>query len=533
MDKIFYNGKIYSIDADNRQYSAIGVRDGKIAFLGNDAEAASLPAKERVDLSGKTMLPGFIDSHLHMLYYAFVAGSYNMSGADSIESIIAEGRRRVQDMESRDAAEWFYGTGWNQQNFAGEKRMLTRRDLDAISTARPILFIRVCGHAAAVNGKGLEILLQSAKTKEYIDQIDTENGILKEGAVTLCCDLLNSPSADDIKKMILHTQRELNRRGITSVETDNFLSLPGKDRRHIVRAYKELDGEGRLTVRVREQASFAAFSDMKEFIDEGNRTGQGSDYYKTGCVKIFQDGSLGAKTALLNEPYSNAPDNSGIMMHDEEDLQRCVDYAYKNDMQILVHAIGDKASDMVCSSFEKTIAKYGRKERRLAINHVQIVSGSLFDRMSENGVSAYIQPAFVASDKAIVRDFVGAERSKTAYGWKTMINKGILCCGGSDAPVESFDVLASIQIAVTRDRLDEATAGWHPQEKLSVLEAVRLFTINNARAALEDDKKGSLEPGKFADMAVLDGDPFLTDPHKIADIPVLRTVVGGVDVFVG
>lgn len=563
VDKLYYNANIYSIDEEDRSYSAVGVKDGKIAFLGSDEEAAAIEARERIDLEGKTVLPGLIDSHLHMLNYAFVAASYKMFGVDSIGAVIREGRTLVEELEGRGPSHWLYGRGWNDQKFTDEKRQLNRYDLDRISTTRPILFIRVCGHAAAVNSKALEIVLGLEDAKHYAEQIDAENGILREAAVKLCYNAMNEPTVEQIKEMILSAQADFNRRGITSVESDNFLSLPGRNRRRIVRAYEELDREGRLTVRIREQASFTTFEDMKEFIDDGYRTGQGSDYYSIGPIKLYEDGSLGARTALLNEPYSDEPADgalnsagpeggdspangggltssglargpkaNGIMVHDEEDLQNCVDYAYEHNMQILIHSIGDRSSDIVCTAYENAIAKFGKKESRLAINHLQIVSEDLFDRMKKNDILAYIQPVFVASDQDVIRELIGEKREKLSYAWKTMMDKGLLCCGSSDSPVESYDVLTGIQIAVTRDRLGERTEGWHPEQKLSVRQAVRLFTINNAYGAFEEHKKGSLELGKLADLTVLDADPFQIDAHDIADIAVLRTVVGGKDVFI-
>ena len=269
---------------------------------------------------------------------------------------------------------------------------------------------------------------------------------------------------------------------------------------------------------------------MKAFIDQGYRTGQGSDYYKIGPIKLYQDGSLGAKTALMNHPYLGE-DNCGIAVHDAADLQRCVDYAYSHDMQILIHAIGDKAADMVCTAYENTIEKFGKKEKRLAINHLQIVSDDLFDRMKANDILAFIQPIFVASDKKIIASLVGEEVAQRSYLWKTMLKKGLICCGGSDAPVERFDVLENIQVAVTRDALHEKTEGWHPQEKLSVLEALRMFTISNAYASFDEQNKGSLEIGKAADLVLLSNDPFTTDAHSIAQIQVLKTYVDGKEVY--
>ena len=220
MDRLYYNGKIYSIDDENRKYTAIGVDQGKIVFLGDDDEAACIDADEKLNLEGKTVLPGFVDSHLHMLNYAFVKQAYIMQGAKSIDEIIKTGAKIAEDMDKEDPDKWIYGRGWNETDFTDEKRALTRFDLDRISLDRPILFIRVCGHKAAVNSKALKIIMSLEHTKDYIEQIDEENGILTEASVKLCYNVMKEPSVEQIKDMILLAQADLNAAGITGVETD-------------------------------------------------------------------------------------------------------------------------------------------------------------------------------------------------------------------------------------------------------------------------------------------------------------------------
>ena len=410
MDKLYYNGRIHTIDQSGSVYEAIGLEGNKIVFLGSSDEAKAMEAKEKEDLKGKVVLPGFIDSHLHLLNYAFVAESFKMYNVHSIQNVVEEGRCRVDQMKDLDQSHWLYGRGWNHQNFSDEERFLTRHDLDKITTQRPILFIRVCGHVAAVNTLALEIVKNLPETKDYLDQIDFEKGILTEASVKLCYNAMNTPSVEDVKRYILAVQDDYSKKGITAIESDNFLSLPGRNRHNIVQAHQELAKEGKLNIRIREQASFTCFEDMKAFIDEGFRTGQGDGFYSIGPIKLYQDGSLGAKTALMNAPYVGE-ETTGMMVHTMEDLQNCVDYAYSHDMQILVHTIGDKAADMVCDAYENTIEKYGKKESRLAINHLQIVSENLFDRMEAKDILAYIQPVFVASDKAMVESLVGEKRT--------------------------------------------------------------------------------------------------------------------------
>jgi hypothetical protein len=532
MDRIFKNGKVYSVDDKNTFYTALGIEEGKIAFLGSDDDVDSIDADEIVDLQGRTVLPGFIDSHIHLLNYAFVKCNYNMLKDTSIIKIIEKGKEIGRDLDEAADDKWIYGRGWNELNFTtGDKRFLTKHDLDKISLTRPILFIRVCGHIATVNTKALEIINGLVNVKEYEGQIDSENGILSEAAVKLCYNVMTEPSLEEIKDLIKYVLEELSHCGITSVQSDDFLSLPGRNAERIMQAYRELDSAGELTVKIREQPSFISYDDVKKFIDDGHRTGDGTDYYSVGPIKLYIDGSLGAKTALMNEPYEGEEANSGMMRHTLEELQDCVDYSYSHDMQILLHAIGDKASDVAMDAYEDAIKKYGQKPLRLGINHLQIVTKELFNRMDEYGILAYIQPVFVPSDKPVIEKLVGKDRAERSYMWKTMLNKGLVCCGGSDSPVESFNILQNIQCAVTRDALYEKTQGWHPEEKLTVEEAVRLFTIWNAYGAFEENKKGSLEIGKAADLIILDKDIFEVEPHDIASIKVIATIVDGKTVY--
>lgn len=519
------------MDSSDNVYSAIGISGDRISFLGN-ADDGSLPeAGQYIDLKGMTVLPGFTDSHLHMLNYGFLEKSYKMYDADSVSGIIEEGRRRIRDMKDRPPEKWLYGRGWNNDKFTDYRRFLTRNDLDMISQDRPVLFIRVCGHVAAVNSKALEMVMNLPEAGSYIHQIDEKNGILTEAAVKLCYNAMQEPEVDDIKEMILAVQPLYNQAGITAVESDNFLSLPGRNRHRIMQAYRELSEEGRLTVRVREQASFTDFEDMKEFIDSGIRTGDGDSYYSMGPVKLYQDGSLGARTALMKEPYEGSSENCGTMVHDREELQRMVNYAYEHDMQILVHAIGDRASLMVFDAYEKAIEIYGDRHLRLAINHLQITDPALPGRMAAKNILAYIQPVFVASDKNMVEGCVGTRRAERSYMWRTFEDAGVVCCGGSDSPVENFNILENIQIAVTRDSIGEKTDGWMPWQKLTVRQAVKLFTGNCAYGAFAENERGTLEKGKLADMTVLSRDIFETDCHEIADIAVEAAVTGGKIVY--
>ena len=402
MAKLFHNGRIYSIDDTESIYEAVGIKDGKIVFLGTNDEAAKAEAAEKVDLSGKTVLPGFVDSHLHMLNYAFVKAAYEMFGVKSVEEVVETGKKLAAEMDEA-TGKWMYGRGWNEESFDGEKRPLTRFDLDRISREIPILFIRVCGHKAAVNTKALKIIMDLEQTKDYIEQIDQENGILTEASVKLCYNAMQEPTVEEIKDMILTAQRDINAAGITGVETDNFLSLPGRNSERIMKAYRELEEEGLLTLRIREQASFTAYDHMKEFIDKGYRTGDGGEYYTIGPVKLYEDGSLGARTALMNSPSLGTDTYGTAVLHPE----KSVDAEFKDTLQRIAKntnrfEYGETPDAESLAQTEALLAFCARAGIEVTA-FLPPYAPSVWQRMQETEQYGYISATFAALETMFAR----------------------------------------------------------------------------------------------------------------------------------
>lgn len=527
LDVLIYNGNIRTLDKKDSVYEAIGVKEGKIVFLGINTEAEKIEANEKIDAEGKLILPGFVDSHLHALDYAEMKGFVKLQNISSVKEIIEKAKEHYKEKGLYQG--WLVGCGWNQNEFNDGSDFIYKKDLDMISTEYPIVFTRVCVHVAVVNSKAMELILQSNEAKELKEYIDKENGILREAAITLYRKILEKPDVDYIKQMILSAHEDFLKEGITQVHTADFFSaVPEEDWAKIIKAYEELDKEKKLNVRTYEQCMFFIYENFEKFVEAGYTTGYGSEFFKIGPLKMISDGSLGARTAYMKKPYSDDNSTRGIQILDEIKIRRFFEKAKENNMQIAIHCIGDGAADIAIDILNEVNSKDLSNPMRDGIVHAQITDKEIFDKMEKGNITAYIQPIFIDTDMDIAEARLGKERVSTSYAWKTMLNRGLLITGGSDAPVVSFNILENIYSAVTRKRIKGTPSeGWLPYEKLSVDEAVRLFTINAAYQSFEENVKGTLELGKYADMVILEKDIYSIPEDEIKDVKVDLTMVDG------
>ena len=530
MDRIFFNGLIRTLDNEHRIAEAVGVKDGKISFIGNNEEAKKFDCKERIDLKGRLMLPGFVDSHLHMLHYAFVEKSVKLFDCKCVEEVLTLVKARI-DQRSEKPLSWLFCRGWNEEKF-DFPRYPHKDELDAIANDIPIILVRVCGHTAVCNSCGLERLKQIKEFSEIEPYVDMETGVLKENAVQFYYSVLEAPSQEEIEDYILYGIQKLNESGFTGIQSDDLASLPGKKWRRIMDAYKALDAKDMMNLRVYEQCLFERTEDAKAFIEEGFRTGQTGKFFTVGPMKLLQDGSLGAHTAALNEPYEGDPKNRGIIIYTQEELDDLFEFFDKHQMQAAVHCIGDRAMDMVIEAIAKSPYRKENTKGRHGIVHAQITNPRILKNMKEHDVLTYIQPVFIDLDMDIVEPQVGVHRMDKVYAWKSMLDMGIHASGGSDAPVVSFDAMENIYFAVTmKDIHGRPEEGWIPSEKMSVEEAVKLFTKNAAYASYTENENGSIENGKWADFVVLEKDIFEMNPDDIKTTKVDMTVVSGKIVY--
>jgi predicted amidohydrolase YtcJ len=359
MDLIFINGKIVTMDVSNPIVEAAFIKDRIIADIGTDSEILSYKNSdtEIIDLNGKLMVPGFNDSHMHLLNYGSSLLNVNLVGVRSIEEMIERTTKFIVDsnINSNDIIQ---GRGWNHDYFT-EKRFPNRYDLDKISTTQPIMLTRACGHVSVVNSKALEIAGITKNTPQVdgghfdIDENGELLGIFRENALSLVYDQIPEPSVENIKKMIMTAAANANTQGITSVQSDDLLSVTVEDFTKVIRAYTELRDEGKLTVRVNEQCLLDKVENLNKFLNMGYRTGKGDELFKIGPLKLLADGSLGARTAYMCKPYSDDPSTSGIPVYTQEDLDNLVITAHNAGMQVAVHCIGDKAIYMVLKVLKK------------------------------------------------------------------------------------------------------------------------------------------------------------------------------------
>lgn len=525
MRRLWYNGKIVSLDPENRQYQALGAEDGKIVFLGGSEEAAALPWDELMDLKGALMLPGFQDSHMHMLYYAHFSQNVQLFGVKSIPEIVRLCRERIE----RDHPAFLVGVGWNQEQME-EGRMPGKADMDAISTEIPVCTIRACIHIAACNSVMLERIkaLKNAPP-EMLAGVDFENGYLREAAVEFYRDIMPPASNEEICGLVRFAQKNLNAAGITGIQSDDLQALPGVDPIRVAEVLKAMSARGEMTVRVYEQSQ-ANPERFPKLLALRSAPEDHDSFFRIGCRKMLEDGSLGAKSAEMIDGYVDEPDNHGISNFPPQELYEMVRDANAARMDVACHAIGDLALQKLCDVFERVLRDDPWPEHRHGIVHAQTTSPVLLERMKKLGLQAYIQPIFIEEDMKIIEERVGKAHARDCYQWKTMRDMGIHTSGGSDCPVEPFDILDNLRAAVTRLSRDGSRACL-PEQALSVEEALRLFTCDAAWSARDEDVRGALEIGKLADLVVLGEDLFQVPPQEFPRVPVLETVVGGKTVY--
>ncbi|MCR4429481.1 MAG: amidohydrolase [Tepidanaerobacteraceae bacterium] len=533
MDLILYNGNIITIDANYPKAEAISITGDRIAFVGKNEEVFDLKVSstEIIDLKSKTVVPGFNDSHMHLLSYAISLEMADLNAIASIDDLIKNVRIFIEEKNIPEG-QWIQGRGWNQERFF-EKRMPTRHDLDKISQKHPIVLARTCGHVCAANTMALAEcgILESPPSVDggSIDVEDdgTPTGILRENAMQLIYRLIPPPDKCKIKDMISKAAKDCLRAGLTSIQTDDF-GAAKSDFKDILDAYFELERENRLPLRVSEQVLLPEMAKLEDFLKLGLKTRDGGDFFKIGPLKLLTDGSLGARTAALSEPYEDDKKTSGIAIYTQEELNRLVEKAHMNGMQVACHAIGDRAMEMVFEAYGNAIKKYPREDPRFRIIHCQITTKEILDKFKKYNVIADIQPIFVSSDLLIVEERVGKQRAECSYNWKSLLERGVHVAAGSDSPVESFNPLWGIYAAVTRKTLGGIPeTGWLPGQKLSVEQAVYLFTMGSAYCTYEENIKGSITPGKLADLVVLSEDIFGMPPDEIKNVQVEKTFVGG------
>lgn len=516
MKTIWHNGKLYTMGKEGETVEALLTENGKIIEMGTYEELKN-EAENEIDLNGAVLYPGFIDNHMHMIGHGQKLLSLDLSKAKSADDMMDMLMNAYPDLK---ADEWFIGEGWNENNFA-DKKIFTRHELDKV-TDSPMFLKRTCRHAAIANSKALEL---AGITKDTPDPDDgvierDENGeptgVLKEGPMDRMQQLIPEPTEETLTKALEKSVDDLLSLGLTGAVTDD-LGYYG-DYRNPLQAFRNIIGEKKKfrAHLLRRSTVFTQLMDDRASYDE--------PWIDPGEMKFFIDGSLGAKTALLSKPYSDAPDASGNAVLTDEEIDQNVATARKYGEAVAMHMIGDLAVEKALDAIERHPVPEGKRDRLI---HVNVLRDDLVERMKKLPVVLDIQPAFVPSDFPWAMDRLGEDRLDWAYAWKRLIDEGFICGAGSDAPIEEVDPLLGIYAAVTRRKPGETHEGYLPKEKLSRFEAVGLFTTGSAATIGKADSRGKLAVGFDADFTVLDRDLFVIDEEEILETAVEMTVVAG------
>lgn len=534
MKTLFKNGNIHTM-GEAKVADSFVVEDNKFAYVGTENDARDYLKDENfkeVDLNGHFVMPGLNDSHLHFLHFSKSLQTVNLVGVKGIGDIKERIEKYIKKREPGDDS-WIEGEGWNQDYFTDEKRFPNKFDLDSVTGDRPTIIKRACFHIATLNSAALKkVGLDKETAKKYGDFVETlpdgePSGVIKEYISSFVKLSIYDQGLEAIKNIIDEAQYHALAQGLTSVQSDDIRIEKKRDFNLLFQALKELDDEGKLKIRIGEQCSITETDLLNEFFEKHNH-GYGNDKYRVVCIKIFVDGSLGARTAALRNPYNDDPSTKGMLVIDQEKLNEVVMISHKNNCPVAIHGIGDKGIEMALDAIENAQKAYPQNHLRHGIVHCQITDEELLNRIKQLNVIAYIQPIFIDYDMNIVYDRVGKELTETSYAWKTMIEKDIHASFGTDCPVEKFDTMPNIYSAVARKGITGNKEIFLPDQKLTMDQALRAYTIESAYASGEENIKGTITPGKLADFILLDKDLYnLSNDEEILETQVLETYVDG------
>ncbi len=534
-DSVYHNGNLYTADKEFTKATALAVKGDRLVYVGDESGVKDWigPNTKVVDLDGKTVIPGLVEGHMH------VAGlGSSLMVLDCFwkpKEVILELVQKAA--EKAEPGQWIQGRGWMNTVWE-DGEYPTKEELDAVAPDHPVFLIRACGHMGWANSKALELAGITASTPnpqggEYLKNDKGElSGCITDTAMAPIKALIPPLTIEEQREGLLKAQEQLFSYGLTSA----------MDAGNSVAVYEDVFGylykNGQLKLRVYGLiAHTSAADETAEYlkthpIDPETYTPLYNNHLSLRAVKMFADGSLGARSAALLEPYSDRNDHTGDYRYTQEQLESVVKVAYDAGYQVATHGIGDGAVHQVLNAYEAVMKANPREDHRLRVEHYQILSPEDIDRTLKLGIIPSMQTTHATSDMLIAEDRIGPERIKGAYAWRTILDKGGIIANGSDAPVELVNPYHGLYAAVTRrDRLGAPEGGWHIEEAMTREEALRSFTNWPAYAEFNEEIKGSLEVGKLADFAVIDRDYMTCPEEDIKDIQVLLTVSGGEVVY--
>ena len=555
-DILFKNGNFWTGDPQNPSANYVVCKDGRLASIGKERISTEEGnAKKVIDLRGHFAMPGFIDSHVHLMMGGASLHEIDLRNAKDDR----EFAEKIGDYAKSHGTKWITGGNWDHESWKSpkvsegdslsrdpdlrrDKRLPTKELIDKFTPSTPVFLSRYDMHMALVNSYVLRLAGINKDTHDppggviVRDEQGEPTGILKDAAREMVLRLVPEPSLDDRIDSAKAALKHANKLGVTSVHDISHLQD--------MKTYEELRRRGELTARI---YSILPITEYKNLVSHGIMVGSGDEWIKTGALKAFADGSLGSGTAWFFEPYDDDKTNYGIasdvMLSGE--LEKWAINADRNYLQLAIHAIGDKAVNRVLDLFEKIQKENPPRERRFRIEHAQHIREDDFARFKKLNVIASVQPYHCIDDGRWALEKIGEHRAKRTYAFKRFFDENVSIAFGTDWAVAPLNPLEGIYAAVTRATLDgKNPKGWVPEQKISVGQALRAYTYNGAFASFSENQKGSLEVGKLADLVVLSNNPFSegqrldssrsfgeVNPEEIKNIKVLLTVVGGKIVF--
>ncbi|MEP3655465.1 MAG: amidohydrolase [Litorimonas sp.] len=524
VDTVYKNGIFWTGVENEPDARTMAIDDGKIVFVGQTLPA-HIFSDETMDLDGQFVMSGFMDNHVHFMEGGAALASVELRDATTPELF----KQRIVDYADGLAeGRWVLNGNWDQTQWGGE---LPHKDwIDSETANTPVYVIRLDGHMALANSAALSA---AGITKDTIDpkggvimrdERGEPTGILKGNALNLVLSVIPSPSDDELMEQFTMAQEHAVSLGLTKVHA--VTAYPTETT--MLDIFQMARERGLMKIRAQVSTPIEAWQDMAEETAQGDT---GDFLLKWGGVKGFIDGSLGARTAWMYEPYTDAPDSTGLPLNDPADFTAWMKAADQASLELSIHALGDRGIDTVIAGM-KDIAGSEIQERRYRIEHFQHPTEDAIEALSETGIIASMQPYHAIDDGRWAEDRIGAQRLKTTYAFRSILDAGGILTFGSDWPVAPLSPIKGVYAAVTRQTLDNANPnGWIPAQKISVEEALRAYTSTNAYAFNEESISGTLEVGKRADFVVLSNDPRSIPQEEIANISVFQTVIDGEIVY--
>jgi predicted amidohydrolase YtcJ len=524
-DLIITHANVWTGDETHPRAQAVAVFGDRIIAVGPDADVEGLrgPNTRVIDAGGKLLLPGFNDAHVHFVSGGEQLDSVQLNDATSTSEFV---RRIAERAKKTPKGEWIQGGDWDETKWPGSP-LPTKEMIDSVTPDNPVFVSRYDGHSYLANSVALKLAGVTMQTPDppggtiVRDAQGNPTGDMKDAAADLVSKVIPLPSHAQLMRAVKRALEHAASVGVTSVQN---MDPDYAD----VAVYAELLQAGELTTRI-----YAAplITQVDDQVKIGIRHAFGGPYLRIGAVKAFADGSLGSRTAYFFEPFSDQPDNHGLLSDEMQPLSLMRDRMMRADsagLQICTHAIGDQAISIILDLYTDVVKADGAADRRFRIEHAQHMAAKDFDRFAQLKVIASVQPYHAIDDGRWAEPRIGHDRASRTYAFRTFLDHGVHLAFGTDWDIAPLNPMLGLYAAVTRATLDGKNPnGWFPEQKLTVEESVRAYTMGSAYAEFQDKEKGSITTGKLADMVIVSDDIFSIDPAKIRDVKVLKTFVGG------